>query len=208
MRPLFLIPLLGAALPALGQETPASLAPDTPLARPLPWYRPRHLVLQTAGGMGMIAGGAGYGFWRDRAETDVLVGYVPKKYAGSTLSVFTAKFLYTPFTVPLSPQFDLRPLTVGFYVSYTSGIINDGDRGQYTKGYYWFSADTRVGPLLGGRLSYRRPSTAKGRSHRLSAYYELGSNDLYLTSFFSNGNYRALSPVDILTLGIGLKAEF
>jgi len=199
-----LLPLLCAALPALGQETPSSPAPDTTL----PWYRPRHLVLQTAGGLGMVAGGAGYSFWRDRAETDILVGYVPKKYAGSNLSIFSAKFLYTPFTVPLNEKFELRPLTVGLYVSYTHGIINDEEKGQYTKGYYWFSTDTRVGPLLGGRISYRRPNSPKGRSHRISAYYELGTNDLYLSSYVPNGNFRSLSPLEILTLGLGLKAEF
>ena len=79
--------LAASTLPALAQESPA----DT--LAPLPWYRPRHLIAQTAGGMGMVSVGAGYNFWRDRAEADVLVGYVPKKYAGSTLSIATAKFL-------------------------------------------------------------------------------------------------------------------
>lgn len=201
-----LLPLLAAALPALGQQTPDTANPDA--VAPHPWYRPRHLVVQTAGGMGMVAAGTGYSFWRDRVETDVLVGYVPKKYAGSALTIATAKFLYTPYKLPLGQKFELRPLTVGVYMSYTLGTINDEEKGQYTKGYYWFSTDTRVGPLLGGRLSYRRPDTPAGRDRRISAYYELGSNDLYITSFVPNGNYRALSLLDIMTLGLGLKAEF
>ena len=202
MRPSLSILLAASTLPALAQESPA----DT-LAL-LPWYRPRHLIAQTAGGMGMAAVGAGYTFWRDRAEADVLVGYVPKKFAGSTLSIATAKFLYSPFTVPLSKKLQLRPLTVGVYVSYTHGIINDEARGQYTKGYYWFSSDTRVGPLLGGRLSYLRQPAPQGRSRRISAYYELGTNDLYLFSIVPNANYKSLSPLDLLTLGLGVKMEF
>lgn len=200
----FLLLLLGAALPALGQDAPAARTPEPKR----PWYRPQHLMLQTAGGMGMMAGGAGYRFWRDRAEADLLVGYVPKKYAGSALTIATVKFLYTPFTVPLSPKFEFRPLTVGTYVSYTHNTINDEARGQYTKGYYWFSTDTRVGVLLGGRLSYHCPRASAGRTRRLSAYYEFGTNDLYLSSFVPNANYRSLSPLDLLTLGLGLKAEF
>jgi hypothetical protein len=204
-----LLPLLGATLltaPALAQTLPSPPHSDSAASRP--WFRPRHLILQTAGGMGMVAGGVGYSFWRDRTEADVLVGYVPKKHAGSALSIATLKLLYTPYTVPLSEKLELRPLTFGPYVSYAHGTINDEERGQYTKGYYWFSTDTRVGAVLGGRLTYRRPTSAAGRSHRVSAYYELGTNDLYLTSYFANGNFRSLSPLDILTLGLGIKAEF
>ncbi|WBO84068.1 hypothetical protein [Hymenobacter yonginensis] len=204
-----LLPLLSATLlagPALAQTSPDTPNPDA--VAPHPWFRPRHLILQTAGGMGMVAGGVGYSFLRDRTEADVLVGYVPKKHAGSTLSIATLKLLYTPYTVPLGEKLELRPLTFGPYVSYTHGIVNDGEEDQYTKGYYWFSRNTRVGVVLGGRLTYKRPTLPSGRSHRVSAYYELGTNDLYVVSYFSNGNFRSLSPMDILTLGLGLKAEF
>ncbi|MBC6699997.1 hypothetical protein [Hymenobacter sp. BT190] len=204
-----LLPLLGTALlatPALAQNPLDIPNPDT--VAPRPWFRPRHLVVQTAGGMGMVAGGVGYSFRRDRAEADVLAGYVPKKHAGSALSIATLKLLYTPYTVPLSEKLDWRPLTFGPYVSYTNGVINDGEKDQYTKGYYWFSRNTRVGVLLGGRLSYKRAPSLAGHSRRVSAYYELGTNDLYVISYFANGNFRALSPLDILTLGLGVKAEF
>lgn len=199
-----LLPLLCAALPAWAQQ-PST--PTTSAADPPPWYRPRHVVLQTGSGLGMVSGGAGYTFLNDKLETDVQVGFVPKKYAGSTLTIPSLKILYTPYNVPLNQHLELRPLTVGVYVSYTHGIIND-DRGQYTEGYYWFSADTRVGPLLGGRLTYRRSPGPRGLPRRISAFYELGSNDLYLASYFSNGNFRSLSPLDVMTLGIGLKADF
>lgn len=203
MRRLLILPLLLAGpAPTLAQSGLPEASP-----KPLPWYRPTHLIGQTAGGMGMMALGAGYDFWRNRGEADLLVGLVPKKYAGSTLSVGTAKFLYTPFTVPLGEKLQLRPLTVGLYLSYTHGTINDEDRGQYTKGYYWFSSDTRFGPLLGGRLTYLQPSSSQRTlGQRISAYYELGTNDLYLISYYLNT--QALSPADILTLGLGLKVDF
>lgn len=202
MRRLLILLLLAGLAPARAQSD-LTEAPS----KPLPWYRPTHLIGQTAGGMGMVALGAGYDFWRTRGEVDLLVGLVPKKYAGSTLSVGTAKFLYSPYTVPLGETLQLRPLTVGVYLSYTHGTINDEDRGQYTKGYYWFSSDTRFGPLLGGRLTYFRPGTSQRTlGQRISAYYELGTNDLYLVSYYLNT--KALSPADLLTLGLGLKVDF
>lgn len=199
MRGYLALLCLSVTLPALGQ----SAAPDS-VARP--WYRLHHVALQTAGGVGVVSGGVGFVGRRDRLEADILVGYVPEKLAGSALSIATAKVLYTPYTVPLSQKFQLRPLTVGMYLSYTHGTINDEQRGQYTRGYYWFSTDTRVGILLGGRLSYLMPRAATpSRPRRLSAYYELGTNDLYLASYIPN--LTGLSPLELLTLGLGLKLD-
>jgi hypothetical protein len=196
-----LLPLfwLSAAMPALGQSAaPDSVAP--------PWYRLHHVALQTAGGAGVVSGGVGFVAARDRLETDILVGYVPDKLAGSALSIATVKLLYSPYTVPLGQKFQLRPLTVGMYLSYTHGTINDEEPFQYTKGYYWFSTDTRVGLLLGGRLSYLAPrATNPGRTRRISAYYELGTNDLYLASYVPN--IKGMNFTEILTLGLGLKMD-
>lgn len=223
MRPRYFLAVLTALaagpLAALAQSPAPTAAPDSleaaasprlaPAANPpvprRPWYRPRHLILQTGGGLGMVTAGAGYSFWRDRVEVDGLVGYVPKKYGGSTLTVAAAKLLYSPWSVPVGAKWAVKPLTVGAYFSYTHGVINDGEKGQYPKGYYWFSTDSRVGPLLGSRLSYALPPTAAGRSRNLSGYYELGTNDLYLLSYVLNT--KGLSPADILTLTLGLKLD-
>ncbi|RSK37567.1 hypothetical protein [Hymenobacter metallilatus] len=182
---------------------PAATRPVS-ASNPLPWYRPSHVVLQTGGGLGMIAGGAGFSL-KDRLDLDILIGYVPEKYAGSALSLVSAKLLYSPWTLPLRDKLTLKPLSVGGYFSYTHGTINDEEPDQYQPGYYWFSTDTRVGPLLGSRLSYALPATASGRSRSLSAYYEFGTNDLYIVSYVQNR--RGLSPADILTLSLGLKLD-
>ncbi|AHJ99754.1 hypothetical protein Hsw_4159 [Hymenobacter swuensis DY53] len=161
-------------------------------------------MLQTGGGLGMVAGGAGFTL-KDRLELDILVGYVPEKYAGSALSLASAKLLYSPWTLPIKDKWSVKPLTVGGYFSYTHGTINDEEPNQYTKGYYWFSTDTRIGALLGSRLSYALPPTASGYARNLSAFYELGTNDLYILSYAQNR--KSLSPADILVLSLGLKLD-
>lgn len=183
-----------------------ALPPPDSINHSGPWYRPHHVLAQTGGGLGMVAVGGGYAFWKNRTEADVLVGYVPKKYAGSTLTLISVKLLYSPWQVPLGQKWTIKPLTVGAYYSHSYGVINAGERGQYTKGYYWFSRKDRVGPILGSRLSYVLPPTATGRPRSISGYYELGSNDLYLISYVQNT--KALSPADILTLSLGVKLEF
>lgn len=189
------------AAPAASAPAPLGTVAQPPR---LPWYRPSHVVLQTGGGLGMVAGGAGFSL-KDRLDLDILVGYVPEKYAGSALSLVSAKLLYSPWSLPLRERLTLKPLTVGGYFSYTHGTINDEEPNQYNPGYYWFSTDTRVGPLLGSRLSYALPATATGRSRNLSAYYELSTNDLYIVSYVQNR--RGLSPADILVLSLGLKLD-
>ena len=208
--------LLLSALLLAGLRAPAATPPDTaavatpPAGRRAarPWYRPQHLVLQTGGGVGMVAAGAGYEFSKNRLETDVLIGYVPKRYAGSTLSLASLKFLYSPFRLPIGEKIQVLPLTVGAYFSYTHGTLNDELKGQYASDYYWFSTDTRYGPLLGSRVTFLAPPVAAtGQPRKLSVYYELGSNDLYLASYLNNRN-GGLGVGQLLTLALGLKADF
>ena len=208
--------LLLSTLLLAGLRAPAATPPDTatvatpPAGRSpeRPWYRPRHLALQTGGGLGMVAAGAGYEFSKNRLETDVLIGYVPKRYAGSTLSLASLKFLYSPFRLPIGEKIQVLPLTMGAYFSYTHGTLNDELKGQYASDYYWFSTDTRYGPLLGSRVTFLAPPiAATGQPRKISVYYELGSNDLYLASYLNNRN-GGLGVGQLLTLALGVKADF
>ena len=205
---------LSALLLAAGGSH-AATPPDTAATAPPPaarsersWYRPTHLALQTGGGLGMVAAGAGYQFSKSRLETDILIGYVPKRYAGSTLTLASLKFMYSPFRLPVGEKIQVLPLTVGAYFSYAHGTLNDELKGQYSSDYYWFSTDTRYGPLVGGRVTYlAAPVAATGQPRKLSFYYELGSNDLYLASYLTNRN-GGLHFGQLLTLALGVKADF
>ena len=206
---MFLLLVSAVALAATPLDTTAIVAPPVaPRLTPRPWYRPGHVALQTGGGLGMVAAGAGYEFGKDRLETDVLLGYVPKRYAGSTLTLASLKFLYSPFRLRVAERVQVLPLTVGAYFSYTHGTLNDELKGQYSSDYYWFSTDTRYGPLLGGRLTYlAAPLVATGQPRKVSFYYELGTNDLYVASYLTNRN-GGLGLGQLLTLALGVKADF
>ena len=217
MKTLLLSVLLLAGLRAAAATTPPDTTAVVP-GKPAPratgcpanrlWYRPTHLALQTGGGLGMVAAGAGYEFSKTHLETDILIGYVPKYYAGSTLSLASLKFLYSPFHLPVGAKFQVVPLTVGAYFSYTHGTLNDELKGQYASDYYWFSTDTRYGPLLGSRVTFLAPPiAATGQPRKISVCYELGSNDLYLASYLNNRN-GGLGLGQLLTLTLGLKADF
>lgn len=235
MRHLFLLPLLLLAplLPARAQaDLPAEgLAATTPLlalaapvetpAEPVrpaapvaptgliaqPWYRPHHLIGQTAAGQGMLAGGVGYTTLRGRVDVDVLAGYVPGKYSITPMGIFTGKIGYSPWTLPVAQgRWQVRPFTVGGFVSHTvSEGLNESRDAKYEKGYYWWSARTRVGGFVGGKVARVIGQNRYGHPRTLGAYYELGTNDLYLSSIFTN--LGGLGVHEILTLGFGLKYD-
>ncbi|MBT2556487.1 hypothetical protein J7E24_01675 [Hymenobacter sp. ISL-91] len=220
MAPTFLLAALLAAPPttpdlsgptASADSVAVAVVPATPnIARParpgVAHYQPRHLLLQTGGGVGMLSLGGGLSFARRRLDLDALVGYVPARHAGTALTIATVKVKFAPWQLPLGGSgLALTPLAVGAYGSYTFGLRNAGKEGQYPDDYYWWSRTVRVGPVLGSSLSYALPDAANGRARRLTAYYELATNDLYGVSYYLNR--RALSLTDIATLALGLKLE-
>ena len=203
--------LLGSALLAQPHGVAAHTTPSATLADTLPtrrWYKPHHLVGQFAGGQGMMTAGVGYSLNRHRLDLDLLAGYVPCRYSITPMSIFTAKATYTPWNIPLGHQgWAVRPLALGGFLSYTaSDGLNATQDSKYPDGYYWWSAHARVGGFLGGRVAFALPSHCPAKPRRLvSFYYELGTNDLYVTSWWANP--KGLSARDVATLGVGIKLD-
>jgi hypothetical protein len=198
--------MLLSALPAAAQAPP-DLTATTPSARP--WYAPRHAVLQTAGGIGMVSGGVGYSVFRQQLDVDLLAGYVPKHYAGNkALGIFTLKTTYTPFNITLrNVAWRLHPLSFGGLANYTpSRTLNRSRDGKYDDGYYWWSSTVRFGAFVGGKVTRTLKPTVAGHVRAASLYYELGTNDLYAVSLATNKS--GLKLTDVLTLGVGGKFTF
>lgn len=185
------------------KAAPSVAFPDT--LPPHPWYAPRHVLLQAAGGQGLVAVGAGYTMARRRLELDALLGYVPQKYSRTAMGIGTIKITYSPWIIPLAHhRWGLRPFAVGAFVSYTASKgLNSSRDGKYEKGYYWWSSHTRVGPFVGGQIQYERPRSTHRDARTISLYYELGTNELYLASWWANRGELTLR--EILTLGMGVK---
>lgn len=183
---------------------PAHSMPAPDSLRGRPWYVPDHAGGQVAGGQGMVAAGAGYRLGL-RWEVELVAGYVPGRHSITPMGIFTAKATYMPWAVSRR-AWTLQPLAVGMHVNYTASRgLNASRDNKYPTGYYWWSARTRLGAFLGGRLAYAVPSRSGRLRRAISLYYELGTNDLYLVSWWANP--RALSVVDLATLGLGLKVD-
>jgi hypothetical protein len=169
------------------------------------WTSPDELILQYAGSIGQFSGGVGYDIFKGRGQTSFHYGHVPKR-VGGTLNVFAAKLVYIPRVWKVSERTTIRPLDLGFMISYHLGedFTTDWPSTRYPKNYYWWQTSFRLHLLA-------QPSiTIKIREHTvfryITGYLEINTNDLYLVSYFQNT--KGLSPEDIFVLGIGTRFHF
>lgn len=166
------------------------------------WYKIDHLKLQYAGAIGFISPGVGIAYAKDKMETDLYFGYVPKSVGGDHLFMLTLKNTYSPFTIkPRNRDLVIHPFSIGGFFNYSFGSeFSTSWPDHYPKGYYWWDSAIRLGFFLGGKVT----KPVLGLPFRsLSAYYELGSNDLYFISYVQN--FRYFKPYEILNLAIGIK---
>ena len=169
------------------------------------WYKPDHIKLQYAGGIGFLSPAIGISFAKEKIQSDLFVGYVPKGVGGLNIWMITLKNTYFPFTIkPLRSDITIYPLSIGGYINYTIGDQYETFYPDYyPDGYYWWDSALRLGIFLGGKIS--KPLN-NFPFNRASIYYEVGTNDLYLVSYFENLKY--FKPYDILNIAIGVEMSF
>ena len=178
---------------------------DTLTSEDEKWYK-FHSKLQFAGSIGFVSAGAGFTFNRDHIESDLMAGYVPKAIGGEYIVTLTIKNTFYLLNIA-SEKLDVKiyPLGIGGFFNYTFGNQYETFYPDYyPDGYYWWDSAIRLGFFLGGKVTRQLPKELSPTA--VSAYYELGSNDLYLVSYLQNTKY--LKPYDILNLAIGLKVTF
>lgn len=168
---------------------------------------PTHTILQYAGSTGIVSVGLGWDYGkRNRWETTVMMGYVPKYNSKKSKITFTLKQNFTPWSLPLkADRLTVEPLTCGlFFNTIFSDDFWTNEPDRYPNGYYGFSTRIRSHLFIGQRLTHHFKGKDKKR-RSITAYYELNTCDLYLVSYFTNMDYLKLT--DILSLGFGIKVQ-
>ncbi len=167
---------------------------------------PTHTRLQFYGDMGLVSAGIGWDYGRKgRWETDILIGLIPKYNAQHAHLTLTLKQGYIPWDIRLGQSdFTVNPLTCGIYLH---TILSDDDfwvrqPQRYPKGYYWFSTRVQTYIYLGQSINFEIPDRKRRNLKRISAFYEVGTNNAYILSAVGN---HYLSILDILRLSFGLK---
>lgn len=165
---------------------------------------PRYTKIQFAGSMGMLSIGTGWNYGKDRWETDLLFGLVPRNTDRHAMATFTLKQNYQPWKVPVGERFSFEPLSCGLYVNTLLDHdfwVSNPDR--YPKGYYTFSTRIRMHVFLGERMTIHLKHP-KRFNKSITFFYELSTCDLYLINAVKNSY---LKPKDYLSLSFGAKFQ-
>lgn len=171
------------------------------------WERiiPTHIKSQFAGGMGVVSVGGGWDYGQKcRWETDLLIGYLPKRYSDAFHTTLTLKQNYIPWQIRLHDRLSIEPLTGSIYLNYISGEdywIREPDR--YGGDYYRFTTRLRLQLAAGQRITWhlRNPSSTL---RSVTLYYELHAYDLDIAAKFTN---KSLTMRDIVHFSFGLKLQ-
>ena len=172
------------------------------------WNRliPSHTKIQFAGSMGLISIGPGWDYGKKQKwESDILIGFVPKYSSSKAKMTFTFKQNFIPWNKKISNYFSFNPLTTSIYLN---SVLNNKfwnkNPERYPKGYYTFSTKIRINLSLGQRLSFNIQEAQRKKIKAFSIFYELGTNDIYLISKLNN-KYRKAK--DYLGVSFGIKIQ-
>ncbi len=169
------------------------------------WWKPTNITIQHGGSIGYFSGGVGYFLNKKHTSTlNMFYGHIPVSKGGS-LHIFTAKFIWRPFTIPITNDIILQPLNPGFFLSYHSGKNFDSkwDDNNYPKGYYWWSTAFRPHIAVSNEIKF---NLNQSPFKSIGVYSEFNTNELYLVSYIQNRKTLGLN--NIFKLGFGARAYF
>jgi hypothetical protein len=197
----FLIVLLIAIAPFTGHGSDGSDSTDHRY-----WLIPDLAKIQFAGNIGFLSGGIGYIYADEKANLDLIYGYVPKTYGGP-LHTITVKNTWIPFkSLKAGEKISVDLLTAGIPLSYTLGkqFFLVTPRDQYPARYYDYSSALRIGIFAGGRVRYHFAGESCFKEAGL--FYELGTYDLLLHNYIFN--YGTIRFADLFNLAVGVHVKF
>lgn len=162
-------------------------------------------MLQSGGGMGVVSVGTGWRYGsKNRWETDIIAGFVPKYDSNSAKLVVALKENFAPWAIAINKHISFTPLTASLYfTTIVSKHFWASQPDRYPSGYYGLSTKIRANISFGERIEWCFPSSAHIRS--AGVFYEIGTCDIYALSAFGNSS---LAVADWLQLCIGMLITF
>lgn len=171
------------------------------------WSRvmPTHVKVQYAGGMGLASVGVGWDYGRyNQLETDLQVGYLPRRYSDRNHAVFTLKQNWMPWNIRFVDWLGVEPLSCGVYLTAITGpraVYWRSEPSKYGGTYYKFLTRFRAYFYVGQRATwYNRRLDSMLRS--VSLYYELSTKELDWVAKFGNHD---LLLTDMVYFSFGMK---
>lgn len=167
---------------------------------------PTQTIVQYAGNMGMFSVGVGWDYGRHRQwETQLFIGFVPVHSWGKANMTVTIKENYIPWSIYIKDGWTIEPFEVSLYLN--SILAEDfwvHQPRKYPNGYYWFTTKARPNLAFGQRLCREVPNNKRKYIKSVTAFYEVGTCDIYLIEFIRN---RYITLDDVFSLSLGVKLQ-
>jgi len=169
------------------------------------WFMPTHAITQFAGDLGFISVGVGYNLNKNKLTIDFLVGYLPESIGEINLITLNTKTSYRPWFISgFNKNHYFVPVNMGLYSTYAFGEQYTKLVGEnYPDNYYWWTTRTRYGISMGQSIFYKFKTNINIGAMEL--YYEIGTNDFLLYSFFEN---EEINIFDISHFDFGFRIYF
>lgn len=166
---------------------------------------PADVSCQTGGGMGTVSVGAGWRYGSgNRWETEVYLGVVPRYDSEASKATVALKENFVPWQIRCKDRIVVEPLAASIYfttiISKKFWLVQPD---RYPSNYYTLPTRVRTNIALGQRIKWLLPS-AKSHISAISAYYEIGTCDLYVFSVAGN---KEIKPHEWMQLCIGIKLD-
>lgn len=93
---------------------------NTDIYKSRKWYSPDYFKLQYAGNIGFLSIGLGYNWWREKAQSTFIYGYVPEHKGNTTIHTFSIKNDFKLYSFYINDKYNVQPI-LGFSVSLEPG---------------------------------------------------------------------------------------
>ena len=170
-------------------------------------YFPSYIGLQYAGNIGKYTVLPSWSIINNQISLEASLGFVPNSGDENDIYITSFKALYVPKVKFRSYSIIVKPITVGFAVSYTHGkqFSKYWVSENYPDDYYWWNTSFRYAFVYQTEIS---KAINTKLINTVSFYFEASIWDLELYSYGTNSNYKYFSLYEIITLGVGIRFSF
>ena len=162
---------------------------------------------QFAGNIGMISFGPNWNLYKKKLHLEYSFGIVPENEFLKPIYSSALKLRFTPWKIDIDDKTHFYPVSLGVGINYTYGERYNkyNNRGQYERGYYWWTTAMRFGTFY--QIEVSRSFDTKFLKG-VGLYFETSIWDLDFYNYSANENYMELSYMELLTLGAGIRVYF
>lgn len=165
-------------------------------------YLPDTAVTQFAGWIGFVSAGAGYEFYNDSLNLEILYGYVPESIGGIDIHMLTGRSVISPLKYSFGSGYTFYPVSFSIFVNYAIGSQYNVTWPAYYPDRYYRPTALYSGESLGIRI---KKYTGDSLISAIEFYADVVTMTEFLYEYFQNDR---VTLAEISSLAFGARIHF